>query len=59
MRDIYINPNLNPLTKFTNSSRSTELKDILPWNISQLIMKAIPISTGIVISYMIKQGIPL
>ena len=29
MRDIYINSNLNPLTKFTSSSRSTELNDIL------------------------------
>ena len=37
MRDIYINPNLNPLTKFISSSRSTEFKDILPWNISQMI----------------------
>ena len=46
MRDVYINPNLNPLTKFTNSSRSTELKDI-------------PLSIGIVISYTIKLGIPL
>ena len=34
MRDIYINSNLNPLTKFTTSSRNTEFKDILPWNIS-------------------------
>ena len=32
MRDIYINSNLNPLTKFTSSSRSTELKDVLQWN---------------------------
>ena len=32
MRDIYINPNLNPLTKFTGKSRSTQFKDILPWN---------------------------
>ena len=30
MRDIYINSNLNPLTKFTSSSRSTEFKDSLP-----------------------------
>ena len=51
MRDIYINSNLNPLTKFTSSSRSTEFKDILPWNISQMITKTVPISTGIVISY--------
>ena len=31
MKDIYINYNLNPLTKFTISSRNTEIKDILPW----------------------------
>ena len=58
-RDIYINSNLNPLTKFTSSSRSTKFKDILPWNISQMIMKTIPISTWIAISYAMKQGIPL
>ena len=28
MRDIYISSNMNSLTKFTNNSRSTELKDI-------------------------------
>ena len=50
MRDIYINSNPNPLTKFTSSSRSTELKDIFPWNISEMIMKTIPISTRIVIA---------
>ena len=33
IRDIYINSNLNSLTKFTSSSRSTEFKDILPWYI--------------------------
>ena len=37
MRDTYINSNLNPLIKFPSSSRSTEFKDILPWNISQMI----------------------
>ena len=57
MRDMCLNSNLNPLTKFTSSSRSTEFKDILPWNISQMIAKTIPISTGIVISYEMKQGI--
>ena len=31
MRDIYINSNLNPILKFISSSRSTELKEILPW----------------------------
>ena len=56
MRNIYINSNLNPLTKLTSSNRSTELKDILPWNISQMITKTIPISMGIVISYAMKQS---
>ena len=48
MRDICINSNLNPLAKFTSRSRSTKSKDILPWNISQMIMKTAPISTKIV-----------
>ena len=59
MRDIYIDSNLNPLTKFTSSSRSTKFKDILPWNISQMITKTIPICTRIVISYAMKWGILL
>ena len=59
MWHIYINSNLNPLTKFTSSSRSTELKDILPWNISQMITKTISISVKIVISYAMKQGMSL
>ena len=59
MRDIYINSNLNSPTKLTSSSRSSELKDILSWNISQMITNTIPISTRIVISYTIKQGILL
>ena len=58
MRDIYINSNLNPLTKFTGSSRSTKFKDIFPWNIPQLITKTIPISTRIFISYAVKQASP-
>ena len=45
MRNIYINSNLNPIKKLTTSSRSTELKDILPRNISQMITMTIPIST--------------
>ena len=48
MRDIYINSNLNPHTKFTSSSRSTKFKDIVLWNISQMFTKTIPISTRIV-----------
>ena len=59
MRDIYINYNLNPLTKFTSSSRSTKCKDIRPWNISQMILKTVLISTRIVLSYSMKQGILL
>ena len=60
MRDIYINSNLNPLTKFHSSSRSTEFKDVLPSKISQLITKTVPISTRIwVLSYAMKQGILL
>ena len=57
MRDIYINSNLNLLTKFFTSSRSTVFKDILPGNISQMIMKIVLISTRIGMSYVIKQGI--
>ena len=41
MKNICINSNLNPLTKFTRSSRSTEFKDILPWNISLMITKTL------------------
>ena len=52
MRDIYINFNFNSLPKFP-SSRNTELKDILSWNIPQMIMKTIPIRARIVISYAI------
>ena len=55
-RDIYINSNLNPLTKFTSRIRRIEFKNILPWNISQMIMKIILISTRIVISYAIKRA---
>ena len=56
IRDTYVDSNLNILTKFTSRSRSTELKDILPWSISQIIAKAIPIGTGIVISYIMKHA---
>ena len=58
MRDIYISSNLYPLTKFSSSRRTTEFKDILPWNISLIIRKIIPISTRIVISLTMKRGIP-
>ena len=59
MRDLYINSNMNLLTKFTSSSKSTEFKDILPWNIFQTITKTVPTSTRIVIGYTMKQSISL
>ena len=59
MKDIYINFNLNPLIKLTTSSRNIEFKNILPWKISQMITKVIPISTRkIIISFAVNQGIP-
>ena len=59
IRDIYINFNLNPPTKFTSSRRSTKFKDIFPWNISEMITKTIPISKRVVISYAMNWGFPL
>ena len=59
MRDKYVNSNLNPLAKFTSSSRSTVFKDVHPWNISQMITKAVPVSPRIVKSYVMRQGILL
>ena len=55
MRDMYMNSNLNPITKFTCSSRGTEFKDILPRNMSEMITKTIPIR--IAINYAVKQNI--
>ena len=54
---IYINSNLNPVTNFTISSRSTKFEDILPWNIFQMIMKTVSISTRIVKIYAMKWDI--
>ena len=59
VRDIYSNSNLKLLTKFTNSSRSTEFEDVLSWNISPMNMKTFPISIRIAINYVMKRGIPL
>ena len=64
MRDICINSKLNPLTKAEEQhlftcSISTEFKDILAWNISQMNAKTVPIITTIVISNVMKRGIPL
>ena len=55
--DIYRYYNLNAFTEFTSSSKSIKFKGILPWNISQMITKTVPISTRIVISYAMKRGI--
>ena len=57
MRDIWINSNLNK--KLTSSSRSSKFKDILPWNIFQMITKTIPIKARIVIRYAIEMRNPL
>ena len=48
-RYIYISSNLNPLIKFISSSRSTEFKDIFPWNICQMIIKTVSNSMRIII----------
>ena len=58
MSDTYNNPDLKPFRKFTSSSKSTRFEDILPWNISQMITKTVPISIRIVMNYVMKQGIP-
>ena len=57
MREMYINSNLNPLTKFLRRSRSTELKDILTRSMSQMILKTVLISTRIVKSFAVQRGI--
>ena len=55
LRDI--NSSLEELTKFSTSSRSTEFKDILPWNISHMITKTVLISARIFISCAMKRDI--
>ena len=56
-RDIYIISNVKPLTEFTSSSTNTGFKDTIPWNISQMITKTIPISMRIFISHAIVLGL--
>ena len=55
--EICIQSNLNTTAKFT-SSKSTKFKYILPWNISQIITKTVPISIRIVIRYAMKRVSP-
>ena len=47
---IYTNSSLDPLTKFSSNCRSTNIKNILPWNASQTITKTIQICTEMVIA---------
>ena len=47
MRDIYINSNLDSLTKYSSSSRNIKFKAILTSKISEMIMNTIQISTRI------------
>ena len=58
MRDIHQFQSEPTLTEFTSSSINTKFKDILPWNISQVITKTAPISKRIVINYAMKRDIP-
>ena len=55
LRNTYINANLNLLTKFTKSSRGTEFEELLSNDKEDYSL----ISMRIVISYTIKQDIPL
>ena len=53
LRDIYINSNLDPVTKF-----SIRIKYIFQWDISQMTTETIPIRTRTVINYAVKWVIP-
>ena len=55
--DTFLNTDL--LEKFSSNSRRTALKDILSWNISQMMTRTILISTRIVVSWVMKRGTPL
>ena len=58
MRNIYKNSNLERLTQFSSSCRSTEFKNIIPWTISKMIMKNIPVHTRIVIKCEMRRSNP-
>ena len=58
MRDIYINSNMEPLTKFSSSRRNTQFKDIDPLNFTHMIVKTFLISTRMVISCGMERCIP-
>ena len=58
MMGIYIDSKLEPFTKFTNKSKSTEFKDIFPRRMSLKIMETVSMSMKTVISCVIERGIP-
>ena len=50
--------NSNNNNNNNNNSNSNNNKDIFAWNTSQMITKAVSISTRIVVNYAKKRGIP-
>lgn len=42
------NPNMNPFTKFSSNSRSTQIKDILLGKISDVIPRIVPIDEKVI-----------
>ena len=58
IRDMCINFILDPLTKFTSSSRGINFTDILPWNISLMITKIVSINRRIITICTIKKSNP-
>ena len=58
MRKIYIYSSRETLTKPSCNCRSTEFKNIIPWNISKMITKTITIHTRIVISCKMRSSNP-
>ena len=57
MRDIYINFNMDPLTKSSSRCRSTSFKDILTQNLSQMTTKTVSIQTKTIIGCIMKRDI--
>ena len=55
---LHISSNLDSLPKFASNNKSNKFKYILPWSISKIITKMIPVSRRMVISYMMKGTSP-
>lgn len=49
---------MKPLIKFGGNIRNTQIKDILPCNISEMVMKTIPISKTITNGCTVKKSTP-